>query len=781
VSELGLHRRLAAILAADVVGYSRLLGEDETGTLASLRAHREELIEPKVAAHEGRIVKLMGDGLLAEFPSALEAVRCAVEVQRAMAERNADVPEARQVQFRIGVNLGDVVAEGDDIYGDGINVAARLEELAKPGGICLSSMVHVQIQNKIDVGFQDLGEKELKNIAYPVHVFSVLLDGAETPIPERVKLRHKVTLGQLAGSIFVVLLLVVGGVALWLKPWEPREEPALEANMAFPLPDRPSIAVLPFNNMSEDQSQEYFADGMTEDLITDLSKISGLFVIARNSSFSYKGRQVKVREVAEELGVRYVLEGSVRRAGEQVRINAQLIDATTGGHLWADRYDGTLEDIFDLQDQVTEQIVAALAVSLTGVEQAQQARHDTENAAAHDAYLQGWARYKLLTPKDLAEAVPFFEEALRLDPAYAQAHAALASLYWDVLQNDWAFDLNMPSLRAEQFANTHLEEALKNPIPLAHVLQARMLASWGLYDDAVLEVQQAVALDENDATALAGLAEALFKANRPAEGLDFIEQAMRLDPHHPPSYLIILGAAQLGLEQFDEAATIFERAVKRNPDNDLPWIYLASSYGHLGRIEAADDAIDKANDSRNLVGLGELSLREVRAYAPDPFDYQIDFPRFGSKPVQDLIRAGLTDIPLLKWQYLVTAHTVLGLGNSWFEVEGATPIDVPTAKSFHDRGVPFLDTSAEGAWKVGHIPGAVHLSWKSTSDPRFSKTTLQEVTGFNDKIVFYKSDGYLSAPWEAAKAVAWGYRKVYFFHGGAQAWKDAGHSIETGQ
>ncbi len=248
--------------------------------------------------------------------------------------------------------------------------------------------------------------------------------------------------------------------------------------MAFPLPDKPPIAVLPFTNMSEDASQEYFVDGMTEDLITDLSKISGLFVIARNSSFSYKGRSVPVSQVAEELGVRYVLEGSVRRAGDEVRINAQLIDATTGGHLWAERYDGTLENIFDLQDQVTEQIVAALAVSLTGEEQVQQARHGTENAAAHDTYLQGWARYKLLTPKDLAEAVPFFEESLRLDPAYAQAHAALASLYWDVLGNDWAFDLNMPSLRAEEFAIAHLEEALKNPTPPAHALQARMLASW---------------------------------------------------------------------------------------------------------------------------------------------------------------------------------------------------------------------------------------------------------------------------------------------------------------
>jgi TolB-like protein/Flp pilus assembly protein TadD/rhodanese-related sulfurtransferase len=558
-------------------------------------------------------------------------------------------------------------------------------------------------------------------------------------------------------------------------------EPASVERMAFPLPDKPSIAVLPFNNMPDDASQEYFADGMTEDLITDLSKISGLFVIARNSSFSYKGQQVKVRQVAEELGVRYLLEGSVRRAGDEVRINAQLIDATTGGHLWAERYDGTLEDIFDLQDRVTEQIVAALAVSLTRGEQAQQARHDTENVAAHDAYLQGWAHYKLLTPEALAKAVPFFEEAIRLDPNYAQAHAALASLYWDVYRNDWAFDLNMPSTRAESRANEHLEQALKAPTPLAHALQARMFAALGFPGEAVVEAEKAVALDENDATALAGLADALIQADRPAEGLEFIEQVMRLDPHHPPSYLIILGSAQFGMEQFEKAAATFERAVKRNPDNEIPFIYLASVYGHLGRIEDADDAIDEANDLRNLVGLGELSLREVRTYSPDPFDSQIDFPRFGSKPVQDLVRAGLTDIPLLKWQYLVTAHAIQGAGNSWFEVEGATLTDIPTAKSLHDRGVVFLDLSGKSAWDGGHIPGAVLLSWERTADPRFSETTLREIAGYDDEIVLYQSDGYTSAAWEVAKALTWGYRTLYFFHGGAQAWKDAGYPVETGQ
>jgi TolB-like protein/rhodanese-related sulfurtransferase len=559
--------------------------------------------------------------------------------------------------------------------------------------------------------------------------------------------------------------------------------------MAFPLPDKPSIAILPFNNMSDDPSQEYFADGMTEDLITDLSKISGLFVIARNSSFSYKGQQVKVRQVAEELGVRYVLEGSVRRAGDQVRINAQLIDASTGGHLWGQRYDGTLDDVFDLQDQVTEQIVAALAVSLTGEEQAQKARHATDNAAAHDAYLQGWAHYKLLTPEDLAKALPFLEEAVRLDPDYHLAHAALASVYWDAYQNDWAFDLDMPSTRAESRANEHLEKALKAPTPLAHALQARMFAALGFPGEAVVEAEKAVALDENDATALAGLANALVLAERPEEGLEFIRKAMRLDPHHPPSSLITLGAAQFGMEQYGDAAATFERAVKRNPDNELPRIYLASSYGHLGRIRDGDAAIETANDLRDQAGMGDLSLERKStsiAAAFSPFQGEIDFMRFGGKRAQERVRAGLADIPALTWQYLITVHFVLGAGNTWYEVEGATQIDLDTAKAFYDRGAVFVDISYPDAWKEQRISGAILLNYNRSADSpqtRLTEESLMAVAGKADEIVLHRYDpalGHIPAR-AVAKAVNWGFQKVYFFTGGAPAWRDAGYPVERGQ
>jgi TolB-like protein/class 3 adenylate cyclase len=785
VSEEGVERRLTTILAADVVGYSRLMAADEAGTLTSLKAIRRELIEPKTAEHHGRVVKLIGDGTLMEFGSVVDAVHFAVDVQRAMALRNTDVPEDQRITYRMGINIGDIIVEGEDIYGDGVNVAARLEGLAEPGGICVSRPVHTQVEGKVDLAFEDLGEQQVKNIPKPVQVFKVLLDSpaAEPATVAAAKARRSLRWPAVAAGL--AALLVVAGAILWQRPWEPREEAASEANMAFPLPDKPSIAVLPFNNMSDDASQDYFADGMTEDVITDLSKISGLFVIARNSSFSYKGQQVKVRQVAEELGVRYVLEGSVRRAGNAVRINAQLIDATTGGHLWADRYDGTLENIFGLQDQVTEQIVAALAVSLTGEEQAQQARHGTENAAAHDAYLQGWAHNKLLTPEDLARALPFFEEAIRLDPSYAQAHAALASVYWDAYQNDWAFDLDMPSFRAETRANEHLEEALKAPTPLAHALQSRMFASLGFPGEAVIEAEKAVALDANDATALAGLANAMVLAGRPAEGLDSILQAMRLDPHHPPSYLITLGAAQFGTERYEEAAATFERAVNRNPDNELPLIYLAASYGHLGRIKDGDAAIEAANDLRAKAGMGDLSLERKEQQWYSPFEGEIDFTRIGGRPAQERVRTGLSKIPALKWQYLVTPHLVLGSGNSWWEVEGATAVDATTAKSLYDRGVVFINVGTVDTWKAGHIPGTVSLPKVRPKDPareRLKEATLVEIVDKSEEFVIY--GGWIdevdkSIAFASAKAVTWGFTQVYFFGGGLKAWYEAGYSVET--
>ncbi len=422
-----MERRLAAILAADVVGYSRLMEADEEATVSTLSTYRE-IIEGLVASHHGRVFGSAGDSVIAEFASPVEAVRCSVDIQRELEAHNVNLAEDRRMRLRIGVNLGDVIVEGDNLLGDGVNIAARLETLADPAGISLARSVFDQVKKQLNLGYEYLGEHEVKNIAEPVQVYRVLTEpeAAGKVIGETKRATHSWKRVALAAA--VVVLIGVAGAVTWLRPWEPRIEPASVEHMAFPLPDRPSIAVLPFTNMSGDPEQDYFADGITDDLITDLSKISGLFVIARNSSFSYKGQQVKVRQVAEDLGVRYVLEGSVRRAGDQVRINAQLIDATTGGHLWADRYDGTLANVFALQDEVIGKIVSALAVNLAVNEEAQRAQFETDHSEAYDAFLQGWAHYQLRTPDDLAKSVPYFEEAIRVDGGYTRAHAALAAV-----------------------------------------------------------------------------------------------------------------------------------------------------------------------------------------------------------------------------------------------------------------------------------------------------------------------------------------------------------------
>ena len=590
-----MERRLAAILAADVVGYSRLMGEDEAGTHEALMAHRQELIDPATASHNGRIVKSTGDGVLAEFASVVDAVTCALELQKEMNARNAGVPDDRRIALRIGINLGDVIVEGDDIYGDGVNLASRLEGIAEPGGICISEMVHQEVEKKLDLEFAYLGELQVKNFVKPVRTYAAVLGNKRPVAPKGAKFQL-ITQGQLFAAAVIAIALIGSGVVAWLKPWTTDLEPAAVERMAFPLPDKPSIAVLPFANMSGDPEQDYFADGMTEDLITDLSKISGLFVIARNSTFTYKGKTVTIRQVAEELGVRYVLEGSVRRAGDQVRINAQFIDATTGGHLWAERYDGTLADVFALQDKVTESIVTALHVNLTAAERERQARKETDSPEAYDAVLKGWAHYWLYTPEDLAKAISYFEEALQLDPNYGRPHAALATVYWDIGLNYWMKSLGMSYAEVREKAVQHLEEALKDPTPLAHRVAARIWVSDERWDEAIAEAERAIALDANDPDGYVAKSNVLVRVGRPAEGLEFIQKAMRLDPQG--DYLWWLGHAQFHLERYDEAAATLLRATENSPGDLWAFLLLAAAYGQLGRVGEAKSAIDTFNKIR---------------------------------------------------------------------------------------------------------------------------------------------------------------------------------------
>jgi len=601
-----LERRLTTILAADVEGYSRLMGDDEAGTLSALKTLRRELIKPKEIQYRGRTVKLMGDGALMEFSSVVDAVRFAVETQVAIAARNAEVPEDRRIRYRIGLNIGDIIVEGDDIFGDGVNEAARLEGIGEPGGICLAQSVFDQVKDKLDLTFEPLGAREVKNIAEPVSVYRVVLDDKAaalvTPVVQRPAPARANRWPAVAAGV-VLSLAALGGLGWW-QPWAPDVEPASVKRMAYPLPAKPSIAVLPFANLSGDPEQAYFADGVTEDLITDLSKISGLFVIARNSSFSYKGQQVEVRQVAEDLGVRYVLEGSVRRAGDAVRVTAQLIDATTGGHLWAERYDEPMVDLFDLQDRVRRRIVEALAPRLVPVEEAAKARQETEDPKAYDAFLQGWAYYQRFSADDFAEAIPHFKKAIEIDSDYGRPYAALASLYWKSWRqgDDWAKVINpdpnnwVSVTGVRDKADKFAELALENPTPLAHQVASAIQWDYRQFDAAISEAERAVALDPNDPDGHVALAWALIFDGSHREALESVERAMRLDPRRPATYMYALGMARLGLGRYDEAVDALRFAREQYPEDRYVNLPLAVAHVNLGRDEEARAALKRYTD-----------------------------------------------------------------------------------------------------------------------------------------------------------------------------------------
>jgi adenylate cyclase len=603
-----MERRLAAILAADVVGYSRLIREDEAGTLAALKSHREQLIEPKVAERKGRIVKLMGDGLLVEFPSAVEAVQCAVEIQQLIGDRNADVPEENRVTYRIGINIGDIVVEDNDIYGDGVNVAARLEGLSEPSGICVARNVFDQVKDKLDLTIEHLGEREVKNIAEPVTVYRVVLDdkAAElvTPVvheaakPTR---RH----WAVAAAAVAGLLIIAGGALLWWQPWKPEFEPASMERMAFPLPDKPSIAVLPFNNLSGDQEQGYFSDGMTNDIITDLSKFKNLFVIASNSTFSYKGKAVKVQQVAEELGVRYVLEGSIQKTGETLRINAQLIDATTGRHLWAERYDRNASDFFAIQEDIVRTIVASLAFQVHETEIGRALGKDTDNLEAYDYYQRGWQAYFIFTKEANNQALELLEKAIELDPDYARAYGLLTWVHAYNSSGRWSWGED-----PDRSLDLALETARK-----AIVLDPDdYFSHWSLgfaymfhreHDRALAEYERALALNPNDADLLVEMVELLIKIGRAEQAVEQTKIAMRINPRHADWYFWNLGWAQYTVGQYDDALATLNRM--SNPPNGVRRM-LAAVLVRLDRLQEAR-AVMAAYIENGL----DVTLEEMKA------------------------------------------------------------------------------------------------------------------------------------------------------------------------
>jgi len=772
-------RRLTAILSADVVGYSLLMGRDEAGTLAALKAHRRQLLAPKAAQYRGRTVKLMGDGTLMEFNSVVDAVRFAIEVQCGMRERNAGVPEDRRILYRMGINIGDIIVEGEDIYGDGVNIAARLEGLAEPGGICLARNVYNQIKGKLTLEFEHLGEKEVKNIAEPVTVYRVLLDDKATalvtPLVEapaevgRVRRWH-------AAAALVIAALAVGGL-VWWQPWGPEFEPASVERMALPLPDKPSLAVLPFSNFSADPEQSYFADGMTEDLITDLSHLSGIFVIARNSSWAYKDKPTKVQQVAEELGVRYVLEGSVRREGDHVRINAQLVDALSGRHLWAERYDGSTGDVFALQDKVIRQIVAALAVNLTSDESALVADAETAVPAAYDAFLQGWEHYRWGTTKDTAEdsvkAITFFEQAIRLDPAYGRAYAGLAAAYWSFVSSGWQSAVGMEWEHSYDGLTGNLAKALEHPTPLAYSVSAEWLARQGRPEEALTQIERALALAPNEADTHVSKARILNVVGRAEEAEGAVRIAMRLNPHYGPDYLSVLGRALLHEERYAEAAEFIERALSRLPDSDQDYVTLAAIYGHLGRTKDAAAAVEKYNQISAKTGYPPLTVQS-RAYWWYGQIFAYD-EVYREQLLAGLRKAGVpegpgTDVNYADYKRLISNR------DGEYDVEGATKIDAAKAKALHDQGVVFVDVRDAPSFNVGHIPAAINLSVTN----ELSKETLSRLVGRDDEVVFSCVGKYCPySAYASAKAVLWGYTHVYYFGGGFPAWKDAGYPVET--
>ncbi len=582
MAEGSYKRKLAAVFSADVVGYSRLMGEDEAATVRTLEIYKGVMSE-LIRQHRGRVVDSPGDNMLAEFPSVVDAVQCAVAVQKELQARNADLPENRKMQFRIGINLGDVIEEQDRIYGDGVNIAARLESCADPGGICVSKTAFDHIETKLPLGYEYLGEKEVKNIAKPVGAYRVLMEprvtvaGAKAP---KIPLwRRKAVLAST-----IVVLIAILAVGVWNFYWRaPKIEPASKDKMAFPLPDKPSIAVLPFVNMSGDPQQDFFSDGITEEIITALSKTPKLFVIARNSTFVYKGKSVNVQQVSRELGVKYVLEGSVRRSGDKIRITAQFIDATTGNHLWAERYDRELKEIFAIQDEIAMKIASALQVKLTEGEWASILAKGTESLEAYLKILEGQELIDALNRDDNALARKKCEEAIALDPKSAVAYAFLGFTY----VMDFAFGIEREESMKKAFAYTQKALSLDDSQPVVYTTMEFMYGFMRRHEEAIASGEKAVRIAPGSAYAQFSLGRALNFACRDKEALSHLEKAVRMNPIPPAYYHMHIGSAHLNLRNYEEAVSALKKALALTPRNEFARGCLMVAYVEMGRMEEA--------------------------------------------------------------------------------------------------------------------------------------------------------------------------------------------------
>lgn len=582
-----MERRLAAIMAADMVGYSRLVAADEIGTITRHKAHRRELIDPRIARHDGRIVKTTGDGFLAEFQSATGAVECAIAIQGAVTAGESQEPATHRISYRIGINVGDIVVDEDDVFGDGVNVAARLEQLADPGGLCISDAVFQSVKSKLPLSFEDLGLRTVKNIPDKVHVYRLRLESEVRP--------HGI-------------------------------EPSKKTTSA----DKPSIAILPFNNLSGDPEQQYFGDGIAEDVITDLSKVSGLFVIARNSAFTYRGKSIKVQEVCRELGVRYVLEGSVRKSGDRVRITAQLIDGSTGGHLWAERYDRSLTDIFAVQDEVTREIVSTLAVRLSPEEWRRLDRREPQNLEAYDYLMRGTEQTFRVSKEANVEACELLKRAIELDPKLARAYSILSHLHLLMYINGWVEQPEATLQRAYELARQAV--ALENSDLHGH-WNLGLIHLWlRQHDMAISEEQYVVRIGPSYAPAYAALGSILHYSGRSTEAIAPLLTAMRLDPRFDSVWLHFLGQAYFGAGHYEEAASALKRRIIRRPDTDVSRVLLASCYGYLDRPAEARvlwQEVLRHNPDYSL----DQKRRALPYKNPDDFDELVNGLRKAGLPV----------------------------------------------------------------------------------------------------------------------------------------------------
>jgi adenylate cyclase len=609
MAQEGFKRKLTAILSADVEGYSRLMGDDEEATVRTLTAYRE-VLTTLIQQHNGKVLDSPGDNLLAEFVSVVDGVQCAVAVQKEIKARNDELPENRRMQFRIGINLGDVIQEKGRIYGDGVNIAARLEGLAEPGGICISKTAFDHIESKLPYGYDFIGDQTVKNIAKPVGAYRVLLDPRVTVSGKSIdkkplgKRRMPILIG--AATLFVLALAVV----IWqFYTRRPPIEPASVEKMAFPLPEKPSIAVLPFDNLSGDPTQDYIADGISENIISALSKISEMFVIARNSTFTYKGKPVKVQQVSEELGVRYVLEGSTQKIGNRLRITAQLIDAATGHHLWSEKYDRDMKDLFAIQDEITHKIIVELQVKLTEGEQARISHKSTTNLEAWSYAVRGLKLFEQESKENNAKAMELLERAVELDPGYVWAWVRLGWTYIVASRPGWSQSPSESWEKAVEISQklSVLDESDSDVCALVgdvYLWQDR-------YEEAISEGEKSIVLGPTNAQAHVLLAVTMNVVGRFDETIELVKKAMRLHPYYPAYYLRWLGEAYRMTGRYEEALTVYKLLLHRARKGEHPilgaHIYMAEVYMELGREKEA-----RAHTAEALKLDPKLSLEQAR-------------------------------------------------------------------------------------------------------------------------------------------------------------------------